>query len=121
MNPNETANSPEPQATPTTEVSPRNSVAFVVFALGALITACMAVWFAHYAFQALNGDLTLTEQVRGPDAPDEARDSEPASFWFLVAMWSAAFVGCAHASLRCARLALQLRKSLGWRWLLSRV
>lgn len=117
VNPNENTESP---ATPATEVAPRNGVAFVVYAAGALITACMALWFALYVFQALNGDLTMTDQVRGPGAPDAARGSEPGSFWFLVVLWSVAFAGSAQASVRCARFALRLRKSFGGRRLASR-
>jgi hypothetical protein len=116
-NPTESA---ESQAKLAVEVAPRNGVAFVVYATGALITACMALWFALYVFQALNGDLTMTDQVRGPNAPDVARGSEPGSFWFLVVLWSAAFAGSAQASVRCARFALRLRKSLGLRRLSPR-
>ncbi len=117
---NTPADSPEPDAALAAEVSPRRGVAFVVFALGALITAGMGIWFAHYVFQALNGDLTLTDQVRGPEAADEARSSEPGSFWFLVVLWTAAFGACVHASVRCAGLALRLHKSLDWRRIMSR-
>ncbi len=111
---------PDLQAMPATEVAPHNGVAFVIYAVGALITAGMALWFAHYVFQALNGDLTMTDQVRGPGAPDVARGSEPGSFWFLVVLWAAAFAGSAHASVRCMRFALRLRKSITGRGLTSR-
>jgi hypothetical protein len=87
-------------------------VALVVFTLGAFITGCMTLWFAHYLFGALNGDLSMTDRPRGVDAAEVPWQSEPAAYWFLVVLWAAAAVGSAKACAMCWHDALRLCRAL---------
>jgi hypothetical protein len=84
----------------------RSGTAAVVYALGAVITTCMAIWFAVYLFHALTGELTLTDRPRGPEAADVPWKSEPGSFWLFVGMWLAAGCFSARAAVDCSRHAL---------------